>query len=129
HWRPVPRPRWPAVRSARWPQATPPAPPRPSRAAARAAGSRHRPARSVAAGCVVGLHRSPTVSVSVLARMVAASVSQIRATDVTNPLCRWLYNVLWIAPVTVQLFWRSIGSVGQALAVATRKQALYLAEL
>jgi hypothetical protein len=54
--------------------------------AARAAGSRHRPARPAVAGCVVGLPRSPTVSVSVLARMVDASVSQIRANDVTNPL-------------------------------------------
>jgi len=53
--------------------------------------------------------------VFVLARMVAASVSQIRANDVTNPLCRWLYNLLWIAKVTVQLFCRSIATVGQAL--------------
>ena len=37
-------------------------------------------------GEYVGLHRSPTVSVSVLARMVVASVSQIRANDVSNPL-------------------------------------------
>ncbi|MBF9139262.1 hypothetical protein I5W36_16070 [Stenotrophomonas maltophilia] len=66
---------------------------------------------------------------SVLARMVAASVSQIRANDVTNPLCRWLYNMLWIATVTVQLFWRSIGSVGQALAVATRNRPCTLQNL
>jgi hypothetical protein len=60
--------------------------------------------------------------------MVAASVSQIRANDVTNPLCRWLYNMLWIATVTVQLFCRSIGRVGQALPWR-HESALYLAAL
>ncbi len=61
------------------------------------------------------------VSVSVLARMVVASVSQIRANDVTNPLWRWLYDLLRIAGVTVQLFYRSIATVGQAPTVATRE--------
>jgi hypothetical protein len=60
--------------------------------------------------------------------MVAASVSQIRANDVTNPLCRWLYNMLWIATVTVQLFCRSIGALGRHCRGDT-KQALYLAAL
>ncbi|WP_152908699.1 hypothetical protein [Stenotrophomonas maltophilia] len=49
-----------------------------------------------------------------MARMFVASVSQIRANDVTNPLWPQHYNALWMAKVTVQLFCRSEEGIGLA---------------